>query len=381
MTDFDPTRLAVPHVPGLHAYVPGQQPEGPGWIKLNTNENPYPPGEYTATALRRAIGEDAAALRLYPSPAARALREALGKLHGAGADCICVGNGSDDILNLLVRCFCDRERPAGFAVPSYSLYPVLVGIQGGAMRVVEFDRDFALPVERIVSCGANVFFLTSPNAPTGVGFATAMIAELAARFPGLLVVDEAYADFAAENAAALVASHPNLCVVRTFSKGYGLAGVRLGYAYARPEVVALLDRVRDSYNVDRLAQVAGMAALEDRASFVAWQEAVKATRERSAAAMRARGWFVYPSQANFLFVEPRTAAGVAGPEVAAALDEHLRARRILVRRFPSHPLTASFLRITVGTEAEMAALAQAFDTWPAHVPPPSAARPGKPISS
>jgi histidinol-phosphate aminotransferase len=381
MTAFDPARLALPHVAGLHAYVPGLQPDEPGWIKLNTNESPYPPGKYTADALRREIGEEGAVLRLYPSPSARALREALGRLHGVGAEQICVGNGSDDILNLLVRCFCGPERPAGFTVPSYSLYPVLVGIQGGAARIVEFDRSFTLPVDRIAGCGANVFFLTSPNAPSGVGFSTAALDELAARFPGLLVVDEAYADFAAENAAGLVANHPNVCVVRSFSKGYGLAGVRLGYAVARPEVVALLDRVRDSYNVDRLAQVAGLAALEDRGAFVTRQQAVVATRERAAEGMRARGWFVYPSQANFLLVEPRTAAGEAGPEVAAALDEHLRRKRILVRRFPSHPLTAAFLRITVGTEAEMAALAHAFDTWPAHVPPPSADRPARPTLS
>jgi histidinol-phosphate aminotransferase len=261
MAANSPAGLA--HVAQLHAYTPGLQPTEPGWVKLNTNECPYPPSPRVAEALRREIGEDGASLRLYPDPKSIPLRRAVAQAHGLREENVCIGNGSDDILNLLVRCYCGGEAAAGFTWPSYSLYPVLVGIQDGRTLVVEFDRTMALPAAKIAASRASVFFLTSPNAPTGVGFSNGEIEGLLQSFGGLLVVDEAYAPFAREDAISLLERHPRLVVVRTLSKALALAGIRVGYALARPEVIDLLDRVRDSYNVSRLSQAAALAALGD----------------------------------------------------------------------------------------------------------------------
>jgi len=364
MTPSPPTQLALPHVATLHAYTPGLQPTEPGWVKLNTNECPYPPSPRVAEAVRAEIGGDGASLRLYPNPRSAPLRAAVAKLHGLGEDHVCIGNGSDDILNLLIRVYCAGEAAAGFMVPSYSLYPVLVGIQAGRSAPIEFDRAMRLPVEKIAASTARIFFLTSPNAPTGVGFANAEIERILAVFRGMLVVDEAYAPFARENAVPLLARHPNLVIVRTLSKAYSLAGIRVGYALAQPEVIGLLDRVRDSYNVNRLSQAAALAALGDPAYYDAMLAKVKATRDASLARFaQARGWFTYPSQANFLFTEPKNARGEAGPAVAQSAYDYLCRRQVLVRHFGSHALTASFLRITVGTDGEMLALNESLDAW------------------
>ena len=221
-----------------------------------------------------------------------------------------MGNGSDDVLNLLVRCFGGPSAPTGFTFPSYSLYPVLVAIQDCATAVVPFTREMALPVEAIAASGARAFFLTSPNAPTGVAFSNREISAVLARFTGLLVVDEAYAPFARENAVPLLAQHPNLVITRTLSKAHALAGIRVGYALAHAEVIDLLDRVRDSYNVNRLSQAAAMAALGDPDYYAAIIDKIKATRDFYVHEWGAKlGWFTYPSQANFIFTEPRAAAG------------------------------------------------------------------------
>jgi histidinol-phosphate aminotransferase len=274
-----------------------------------------------------------------------------------------VGNGSDDILNLLVRAFAGPGAAAGFTLPSYSLYPVLVAIQDSGCEVIEFDRGMRLPVERILEGRAKVFFLTSPNAPTGVAFPNAEIGRALRAFPGLVVVDEAYAPFADENAIPLLDRHPNLVVVRTFSKAYALAGVRVGYALARPEVIDLLDRVRDSYNVNRLSQAAALAALGDQPYFENLVARVRITREAQLRAFAVRGWFTYPSQANFIFTEPRDTRGATGRAVAESACRFLYERKVLVRHFPSHALTAPFLRISVGTDDEMLVLQQNLDAW------------------
>ncbi|MFI5356690.1 MAG: histidinol-phosphate transaminase [Opitutales bacterium] len=358
--------LALPHVVRLHAYTPGLQPSEPGWTKLNTNECPYPPSPRVAVALREELGADGASLRLYPNPKSEPLRAKIAAHHGLGPGNICVGNGSDDILNLLIRCFCTAESAAGFTLPSYSLYPVLVGVQGGSQTVIELDRSMRLPLDRIATAAAQVFFLTSPNAPTGVGFSNREIEQLLGRFPGILVVDEAYAPFARENAVALLARHPRLVIVRTLSKAYALAGIRVGYALGHPEVIGLLDRVRDSYNVSRLSQVAALAALDDPAYYETVVNRVKATRDRCVAAWAGQGWFTYPSQANFIFTEPRNARGEAGAAVARAAYDFLYAHKVLVRYFASHALTASFLRISVGTDDEMLVLQHTLEAWLKH---------------
>ena len=376
--------LALPHIAKLHAYTPGLQPTEPGWVKLNTNECPYPPSPRVAEALHREIGEDGAALRLYPNPKSTGLRAAVAKLHGLREENVCIGNGSDDILNLLVRAFVGAaeqvgrgvpaeprlteggsscRQTAGFTLPSYSLYPVLIEIQDGRANAIEFDRSMRLPIDRIADSDARAFFLTSPNAPTGVGFSNEDLERVLAAFPGVLIVDEAYAPFARENAIPLLVRYPRLVVVRTLSKAYALAGIRVGYALAHPEVINLLDRVRDSYNVSRLSQAAAIAALADQEYYDRVIVKVKATRDRCVKEFLERGWKTYDSQANFIFTEPKNVRGETGPTVAKAAYDFLCARKVLVRHFPSHALTAPFLRISVGTDAEMRVLSETFDAW------------------
>lgn len=358
--------LALPHVARLHAYTPGLQPTEPGWTKLNTNECPYPPSPRVAEAVRRELGQGGESLRLYPNPRSAPLRAAVAALHGLQEENVCIGNGSDDILNLLVRCFCTPAAAAGFTLPSYSLYPVLVGIQDGGSEVIAFDRSMKLPVERIAASRAKIFFLTSPNAPTGVGFTNAEIEQVLTRYAGVLVVDEAYAPFARGNAVPLLAGHPRLVIVRTLSKAYALAGIRVGYALAHPELIGLLDRVRDSYNVNRLSQAAALAALTDTEYYAGIVARVKATRDRCVADFTAQGWFTYPSEANFIFTEPRNARGETGAAVAKSAYDHLVRHKVLVRYFPSHALTETFLRISVGTDDEMLVLRQNLAAWQKH---------------
>jgi len=364
MSGADPGRLALAHVPKLHAYTPGLQPSGPGWTKLNTNECPYPPSPRVAEALLRAVGMDGALLRLYPDPASSSLREAVAHLHALSPAHVCIGNGSDDILNLLVRCFCGPAAAAAFTLPSYSLYPVLVGIQDGPCVALQLDRGMRLPVEAIAASGARVLFLTSPNAPTGVGFPNAEIMAILRSFAGIVVVDEAYAPFASEHCAGLVAGHPRLVVVRTLSKAYALAGIRVGYALADPGVIALIDRVRDSYNVSRLSQVAALAALGDPDYYAGIISIIKRTRDSFVDNCRiTRSWFTFPSESNFVCTEPQDALGRTGPAVARAAYDFLFSRKVLVRHFPSDALTDSFLRISVGTDDEMLVLNQTLDAW------------------
>jgi histidinol-phosphate aminotransferase len=233
---------------------------------------------------------------------------------------------------------------------------VLVEIQDGRSNIIEFDRTMRLPLDRIAASTARAFFLTSPNAPTGVAFANADLEEILATFRGLLAL---------ENAVPLLARFPNLVVVRTLSKAYALAGIRVGYALAHAEVIDLLDRVRDSYNVNRLSQAAALAALGDQSYYAGVIARVRATRDRAIAdCVSRRGWFTYPSQANFVFTEPKNARGETGPAVAKSAYDFLVSRKVLVRHFPSHALTAPFLRITVGTDDEMLVLSESLDAWP-----------------
>jgi len=364
MREPAPGRLALAHVAKLRAYEPGLQPSAPGWVKLNTNECPYPPSPRVAEAILREVGAAGAALRLYPDPASSALREAVARVHGVGRANVSIGNGSDDILNLLVRCFCGPAAAAGFTLPGYSLYPVLVGIQGGSAAPIALDRSMRLPVEKIAASGAPIFFLTSPNAPTGVGFPNSDIERILDSFAGLLVVDEAYAPFARENAVGLLAGHSNLVVVRTLSKAYALAGVRVGYALADAGVISLIDRVRDSYNVSRLSQAAALAALGDPEHHLKIVDKIKATRDLYIGKWGGgRGWFTFPSQANLICTEPRDSIGRTGPGVAKSAYDFLFSRKVLVRHFPSDALTASCLRISVGTDDEMLVLDDTLDAW------------------
>lgn len=365
-TTFQAAERARPHVRELHAYVPGEQPQGEGWVKLNTNESPYPPSPRVGPAVAAEVDR----LRLYPEPLSQRLRSAIAARYGMDGSQVIIGNGSDNLLDLITRCFVDQPG-AGHTVPSYSLYPVVAGMSGQGLIDVPFDRSMRLDPAAIAATGASVFFLTNPNAPTGVPFAPAEIASVLESIDGrLLVVDEAYVDFGGESAIPLLGDYQNLVVVRTFSKSYGLAGMRVGYALADAGIIRVLDRVRDAYNLDRIAQAAALAAFEDEDYFEAQRRRVMETRESTRDCLDAFGWFTYPSAANFLFTEPRDAAGRTGPEVAAALFEFLKARKVLVRYFPNHPLTCAFLRVSVGTVSEMQSFLAAVESWLNNAPQP-----------
>lgn len=358
---FDALSKSLPHIQAMHAYVPGEQPQGEGWVKLNTNENPYPP----TPLVDKAVAAEVAQLRRYPEPTSGKLRTAIGERFGMTAKNVIVGNGSDNILDLVTRSFVCAPG-AGHTVPSYSLYPVVAGMSGQGLVDVPFTRSMELDVAAIVAAKATVFFLTSPNAPTGVAFPLSAIEAVLAGIDGILVVDEAYVDFGGESAVSLLKDYENLIVVRTFSKSYGLAGMRVGFALASAGIIDILDRVRDAYNVDRIAQAAALAAFEDVAYFEEQRTKVIATREDTQAHLDLFGWFTYPSASNFLFTEPVNTAGETGAVVARELFEHLKQARVLVRYFPNHPLTCSFIRVSIGTDAEMEAFLTAVKSWLKH---------------
>ena len=352
--------LALENIQSLSPYKPGFQPDGSDWIKLNTNESPYPPSPLVFQAIQEATNED---LRLYPDPISGALRTAIGELHGLDAENVIVGNGSDDVLNILVRAFSRRDRATTLINPSYSLYPVLCGIQGSNILELQFDRSMEVPLDLISKLDARILFFTSPNAPTGVGFGNETIRQLATSFEGIVVIDEAYADFAKENAVELLMEFPNIVITRTLSKSYALAGLRVGYALAERSIVDILDRVRDSYNVNRLTQAGALAAIKDQSYLEAIVGKLVRIRDFYLQEFRALDWFVYESQANFLFMEPLDRNGQKGPKVAKALFEYLKENRILVRYFPGHALTESFLRISVGDEDQMLKLSETIEQW------------------
>ena len=350
----------LPHIKGHKGYVPGEQPDTTGWVKLNTNENPYPP----SPKVKEAIAAQVEGLRLYSSPDGKALRESLAKEHGIDPAGVILGNGSDDILNVLVRSFVNSSSAKlGTILPGYSLYPVLAGLQGAELVELQFDQSFSLPVGQISELACPIFFLTSPNAPSGVGFPNADLRKVLESYQGLLVVDEAYADFAEENAVELLQDYPNLFVTRTFSKSYSLAGLRVGYGLGDPDLIRTLHGVRDVYNVDRLAQAGAQAAFEDREYFNNCLDAVKKSRGACSRKLSGWGWITYPSQTNFLFTQPVDSTGKSGASVAQDLFQTLKSQNILVRYFGKHPLTDSYLRITIGTDQEMETLENAIELW------------------
>jgi histidinol-phosphate aminotransferase len=336
----EPTeRLVRPVVREMAGYVPGEQPSDSRIVKLNTNENPYPPSPRVAPA----IAEASERLWLYPEPSARPLREKIAELLSVPVDGVVVGNGSDEILSLLMRAVVDPSGVVAYPVPTYSLYDSLVAIEGGTVRRIPFGPDFSLPKElaRVDAC---MRIVCNPNSPSGTTVPVAELEELARALPdSLLVVDEAYADFADSNATSLVGRLPNVIVLRTLSKSYSLAGLRVGFALTTPALACELHKVRDSYNVGRLAQAGALAALEDQEWMRANVERIRSTRARLCAELASLGYETLPSEANFVLARRpgRALAGVATT---------LRERGVLVRHFAEVP---DGLRITVGTDAQI----------------------------
>lgn len=328
------------HIEAMEAYIPGEQPADPNVVKLNTNENPYPPPAAVMDALRGLSDHD---LRRYPDPECAEARSIIAARHGARAAQVICGNGSDELLALMTRAFVEADGSVGYFEPSYSLYPVLADIHRAEKRPVELGDDFTwnLPDDY----RASLFFLTHPNAPTGTGYPRDTIETFCRSFSGVAVIDEAYAEFAEEQFADIARSAENVIVCRTLSKSCSLAGIRFGYAIGPEPLIRALYKVKDSYNVSAPTQRMACAALRATDEIADNIRRVKITRERTADALRGLDFTVLPSAANFIFTRPPDGR-------AEAWFRALRHRGILVRYFPG-PRTGDFLRITIGTDSQM----------------------------
>lgn len=342
-----------PIVSTLKPYVPGEQPRMANLVKLNTNENPYPPSEKALEAIRAAASAD---LRLYPDPVALGLRKAIASRYGIGAEQVFVGNGSDEVLAHTFAALLKHDRPLLYPDISYSFYPTYAGLFGIDAIEVPLNSAFRIDIaDYRRTCGAII--LPNPNAPTGIGLPLAEIERLVAEHPDQpVVIDEAYVDFGGESAMALVPKYDNLLVVQTFSKSRALAGLRVGFAIGQRPLIAALERVKDSFNsypLGRTAQAGATAAIADEAWFEATRGKIIASRVRLTADLETRGFEVLPSQANFVFARHPAHSG-------EKLAAQLRERAVIVRHF-AKPQISDFLRITIGTDAECASLIGALD--------------------
>jgi histidinol-phosphate aminotransferase len=340
-------RYFRPNIAAMTGYVPGEQPRADRIIKLNTNENPYPPSPRVLAAVRKATNKS---LRLYPEPLSDTLRSAAAGAYGVGVENIMAGNGSDELLSILLRCFVGPADRVAFPVPTYSLYDTLIEIQDGVRAAVDYSPDFSLP-ENLAAQSAALTFLCNPNAPSGTLVSLPEIEKLARRVAGILVVDEAYVDFAASEGASslpLVRQLSNLVVLRSFSKSFSLAGMRIGLAFACEEIIAGMMKVKDSYNVNRLSMIAAAAALQDMPWMTRNVRRIQSSRKRLSAALIRLGYHVYPSHANFVLAQ------IKGVKLQGVY-EALKLKNILVRYFDV-PGLDDCLRITVGAPQELKAL-------------------------
>ncbi|HXG10070.1 MAG TPA: histidinol-phosphate transaminase [Gemmataceae bacterium] len=330
-----------PNIRALAGYTPGEQPRDDGFIKLNTNENPYPPSPRVFEALREALTGDR--LRKYPDPLGTMFRQTAGRVLGVDPESILIGNGSDDILTIVTRAFVPEGGLVASPTPSYILYHTLAGLQGANFRTVSFTDDWRLP-DPWPTPRVHLTFIPNPNSPSGTAVSVADLERLADQLEGPLVLDEAYVDFADAHGLHL-ARRPGVVVTRSLSKSYSLAGLRFGFAVADPVLVRELVKVKDSYNCDALSLIAATAALEDQEYFRTTRAKILATRERMTQALRRLGFDVCPSQANFVWC--RRADRPVRP-----LYEELKRRLILVR-YMSYEGYGDGLRISVGTDAEV----------------------------
>lgn len=352
-------------VKALTPYVPGEQPQGRPVIKLNTNENPYPPSPLVKQALLEKVGEDAADLRLYPSYDAMELKSELAKYHGVRTDQIFLGNGSDEVLAHVFQGLLKHKHPVLFADISYSFYAVYCGLFNIEYEKVPLTEDFHLRVDDYLRSERRAnggIVIANPNAPTGMALPVEEIERLAQmNLQSVVVVDEAYVDYGGQTAIPLIGKMPNLLVVRTFSKSRALAGLRVGYAVGDAALIEALERVKDSFNsypLDALAQAAAAASMRDDAYFERQKQAVIESRNRLSRQLQDLGFTVLPSSTNFLFASSKKIAAVQ-------LVEQLKARGILIRHFRA-PRIDNFVRISIGTEQECDLLVQACQEIFAH---------------
>lgn len=336
------TSFLRPHLQSVPGYTPGEQPPpGTVVIKLNTNENPYPPSPLVFQALESVDGE---LLRRYPDASARTFREAAGQVLNIPPDWITVANGSDDLLSIIMAAFVGSGDRVVYPMPTYVLYRTLAQLQNAYPWEVSYDDLFTLPLELLISAQGAVTFIAAPNSPSGTSIPLEQLKQLASQCEGVLVIDEAYVDFAETNALSIVRDHDNVILLRTLSKGYSLAGLRLGFAIAPPALIQDLNKVKDSYCVDAITALLGTAAIQDQAHKNKNAERVKHSRARLAKNLKQLGFRVWPSEANFLMVQPPDAN-------AQALQQQLKQRNILVRHFDL-PSLIDKLRITVGTDEQ-----------------------------
>ncbi|MBW4597623.1 MAG: histidinol-phosphate transaminase [Brasilonema angustatum HA4187-MV1] len=340
-----------PAIDAMTGYIPGEQPKpGTKIIKLNTNENPYPPSPKAMEVLHNLDGEW---LRRYPDPFAREFCQAVSDALGVPADWIIVGNGSDDVLNVLVRsCAEGGERKVVYPMPTYVLYRTLSAIQPAPVVEVPYPTDFQLPIKELIAANGAITFIASPNSPSGHVVPLDDLRELAQQVSGIVAIDEAYTDFAEYSALRLVQEFENVIVLRTLSKGYSLAGLRMGFGVANPKLLAGLFKVKDSYNIDAIAIAVGTAAMRDQAYKNTCADKVKISRTKLAQDLKNLGWKVLDSQANFVLATPTQ------PN-AESIYLGLKERGILVRYF-KQPGLEDKLRITVGTDEQNQMLVEAL---------------------
>ncbi len=326
------------------AYIPGEQPQESGWIKLNTNENPYPPSPKVVQALKRAAGDP---LNLYPDPVCLDLRKTISKLYNVPVEHTIVCNGSDETLRMILETFLEKGDKVVYPYPSYPLYKTLTEIHGGKSLVVPLTNDYDLPNWN-KSWQGKILFIANPNSPTGGGFSNKKIARICEQFKGIVVLDEAYVDFAESSGLSLLSKYSNLIIGRTVSKSYSLAGMRVGFAMASKELIASLYLTKDSYNVNRISQIAAKAALEDRVYFQQTRKKIIQTRTRLITELANLGFTVYKSDANFVFASPPDKNG-------KSLFQYLKKKKILVR-FWDLPRLRHAVRVTIGTDKEIDSL-------------------------
>jgi histidinol-phosphate aminotransferase len=341
------------HLQSIPGYIPGEQPPpGSPVVKLNTNENPYPPSPTVAQVLQQLDGEW---LRRYPDPTATIFRQAVGAVLDMPPDWITVGNGSDELLGWIVRAFVEEGATVAYPMPSYVLYRILTLTQAGQPTEIPYASNFKFPLQALIQAQGAITLVATPNSPVGNVVSMEQLEALAIELPGLLVIDEAYVDFAEADALSLVRQYPNVLILRTLSKGYALAGLRLGFVIAHPERIAELNQIKDNYAVDAIATLVGTAAIGDQTYKNKITAQVKQSRATLQRDLEQLGFQVWPSQGNFLLVLPP-------PDIdALTLQAQLRAQEILVRHF-NLPQVTDKLRITVGTDAQNSLLCQKLHT-------------------
>lgn len=345
---------------GLRPYVPGEQPKDRQYIKLNANENPYPPSPAVGNILREF---DPERFRLYPDPDSHELRDAIARMIGNGVtgDMIFAGNGSDEVLSFVFYTFFDSDLPLYFPEHTYSFYPVYAGYYGIPYKKIPLAKDFSIDIHAMLEGNSSALIFANPNAPTGIYMSLDGIRDIMRTYPAdrVVVVDEAYIDFGGESAVSLLGEYKNLVIIRTFSKSFCFAGARLGFMIANPELIEAVCTTKNSFNhfpVDTLTQRIGIASCDDWAYYRGINQKIQKTRDEFARGLTDAGWEVLPSLTNFVFTRKN---GIDGQAVYTLLKEH----GILVRFFNLSGIT-DFVRISIGTDADMTRLLQIMKVLP-----------------